>query len=516
MSREDVLQQIQSEIDYLRRRLNSKKRGRKSSSCSSNDNSEAKFGGRELPAFESPHNEARVSASSGVRTKKRKDTQGESRAYYDDGNDAMGKALRQISKSPFVARINRAKLPRRFSQPIFTIYNGRTDPVEHVSYFNQKMAVYSNNEALMCRVFPFSLGPVAMWWFDALVEGSLASFEELIRAFGARFITCSRIPKPLDVLLSMAMREGETLKTYSDRYWEMYNEIDGDVESVAVRTFKVGLPTEHGLRKSLTMKAAVDMRQLMDRIDKYKRVEEDQIQSKGVKVYLEKKDLWGVGFQGSRPKRDFPSHPMSAETPLVNSLFKEPVHHILEKIRHEPYFRPPNKMSGNASTRNQNLHCHYHQDKGHTTENCRTLRDHLNQLAKAGKINHFLARPNGQMGQQGTRMYWGNTPQPALGTINVILAQLRREDGDPSRIMSMQNSFGNKVMEENNQLVKRMRFLVTLVLGFSDKDKEGTYQPHDDALVVTIRIGGYDVNRVLVDNGSGAEIMYPDLFNGLK
>jgi len=52
----------------------------------------------------------------------------------------------------------------------------------------------------------------------------------------------------------MVMREGETLKTYSNRYWEMFNAIDGDFEDVAIRTFKVGLPTEHKLRKSLTMK----------------------------------------------------------------------------------------------------------------------------------------------------------------------------------------------------------------------------------------------------------------------
>ena len=45
---------------------------------------------------------------------------------------------------------------------------------------------------------------------------------------------------------------------------------------MAVRTFKVGLPIEHGLRKSLTRKPVTNVRQLMDRIDKYKRVEEDQ------------------------------------------------------------------------------------------------------------------------------------------------------------------------------------------------------------------------------------------------
>ena len=62
---------------------------------------------------------------------------------------------------------------------------------------------------------------------------------------------------------------------YSDRYWEMFNEKDGDFDDVAIRTFKVGLPTKHGLRKSLTEKPATSVRQLINRIDKYKRVEED-------------------------------------------------------------------------------------------------------------------------------------------------------------------------------------------------------------------------------------------------
>ena len=44
----------------------------------------------------------------------------------------------------------------------------------------------------------------------------------------------------------------------------------------------------------------------------------------------------------------------------------------------------------------------------------------------------------------------------------------------------------------------------------------GTIQPHDDALVVTLRIGGYDVKMVMVDQGSRAEIMYPDLYRGLN
>ena len=190
-------------------------------------------------------------------------------------NDAISKALQQIFKSPFFRRINRARLPHWFSQPTFSIYNGRTDPVEHISHFNQKMAAHANNEALMCKVFPSNLGPMAMHWFDTLEEGLVGSFKELMRAIRARFITCSRVSKPIDYLLSMAMKEGETLKTYLDRYWETNNEINGNFEDMTMRTFKVELPAEHKLRKSLTMKSTLNKRQLMDRIDKYKQVKED-------------------------------------------------------------------------------------------------------------------------------------------------------------------------------------------------------------------------------------------------
>ena len=54
------------------------------------------------------------------------------------------------------------------------------------------------------------------------------------------------------------------------------------------------------------------------------------------------------------------------------------------------------------------------------------------------------------------------------------------------------------------------------MLGFSDEDKIGTIQPHNDALVITLRIGGYDVKRVLVDQGSVVEVMYPDLYKRLN
>ena len=106
----------------------------------------------------------------------------------------MNEVLSQVAKSLFMRNIKDASLPRRFHRPTFTFYNSQTDPVEHVSHFSQKMAVYSRDEALMCKIFPSSLGPMAMRWFNGLKVNSIDSFKKLTQAFGAHFITCSKVP----------------------------------------------------------------------------------------------------------------------------------------------------------------------------------------------------------------------------------------------------------------------------------------------------------------------------------
>ena len=214
----------------------------------------------------------------------------------------------------------------------------------------------------MCRVFPSSLGQMAMRWFDGLKTSSVSSFKKLTQAFCSRFITCSRVPQPLDSLLSMSMREGESVKAYSNRYWEMFNEIDGDFDDVVVKTFKVGLPSEHGLRKSLTGKPVTSLRQLIDRVDKYKRLEDDQQQGKGKAKVIprERRDFRSDQYNNNRPRRDYTRQSGSTNTQMVNAMFQEPVRQVLEKIKNEPFFKWPNKMDGDLEKRNQSLYCYYH------------------------------------------------------------------------------------------------------------------------------------------------------------
>ncbi|XP_030940465.1 uncharacterized protein LOC115965393 [Quercus lobata] len=71
-------------------------------------------------------------------------------------------------------------------------------------------------------------------------------------------------------------------------------------------------------------------------------------------------------------------------------------------------------------------------------------------------------------------------------------------------------------IEDDDRESKKAKKEASSMLGFSDEDKIGTIQPHDDALIVTLRIEGYDVKRVLVDQGSAVEVMYPDLYKGMN
>ena len=136
----------------------------------------------------------------------------------------------------------------------------------------------------------------------------------------------------------------------------------------------------------------------------------------------------------------------------------------------------------------------------------------MDQLVRKGKLKQLLHHSSALGGQANFRSQRNIPLGPFLGTINVIFAAPGRTGSCLSRIMSVARLSSG----DTNQDPKRARMELPLDIGFSDEDKIGTIQPHDDALVITLRIGGYDVKKVMVDQGSVAEIMYPDLYKGIN
>ena len=227
-------------------------------------------------------------------------------------------------------------MPNRFTQLPFNSYDRKMDLVEHLSHYIQMMFLHTHNDALMCKVFPSSLRPTTLRWFNGLQKDSIHSFTELIQEFGVRFVTYSRVLQLIDVFLSMKMRIRETLHNYASQYWELYNEIGGGNEKITVSTFRMGLPKDYELRESLTKKPPKGMRQLMRCIEEYKRLENDWLQSKDKAPLVNRPRQ--PRFQ-PWPRKDLRIQQPEIQMGEVNVTFKELVNKIIDQIKNEPYFR---------------------------------------------------------------------------------------------------------------------------------------------------------------------------------
>ena len=112
-------------------------------------------------------------------------------------------------------------------------------------------------------------------------------------------------------------------------------------------------------------------------------------------------------------------------------------------------------MARDPTKRNQSLYCHYHQEQGHTTEDCKNLWDHLDQLVREGKLKSLLHHSSGQGNQMSSDSRKNAPSRPHLGTINVIFAAPGRTRSYLSRVMSM----ARLSADEDGSESKRARIL---------------------------------------------------------
>jgi hypothetical protein len=428
--------------------------------------------------------------------------------------------LQQISHSPFSTRIERAKFPAKFVTPPLAVYDGKSDPVGHLSRFRQAMAIHNSNDALMCRVFPSSLGEVGLRWFDRLEHGSIRSWKEMYEIFTARFITNTRKPKEIDSLLALTMKVGETLKSYSTRYWEVYNDIDACDEDIVGKTFRFGLHEDSKLRKSFTKRPPINMAELMTRLEQHIRVEDDPKSSTKiaeVAPLVDRKAAQPEPQPESRRAKKAKSSTGTSGTGIclaIYTTFKEPIYRLLPFIKDKPYFEWPPKMPGDPATRETKPYCNYHREHGHLTEQCRAYKYHLEHLVKNGHLKQFVDESKSP--HQNVEVPRINVKASApVGIIDVIHYESTCHDqrGEMRRAAHLREVF--QVQDSAQMAPSPLRKESVEEIVFNNQDFEGVQLPHSDALVITLRIGEFDVKRILIDPGSSVEIMYESLFRGL-
>ena len=150
-------------------------------------------------------------------------------------------------------------------------------------------------------------------------------------------------------------------------------------------------------------------------------------------------------------------------------MFREPLHKILEKVKNESFFQWPSRMAGDPAKRNQNLYCEYHQEPGHTTDDCRNLKNHLDRLVREGKLRQLLHHPVGRQEQTSVKARQ-STLRPPIGMINVIFGGSGRTGSHHFRVMSV----ARLPVEADDRESKRVKGMTSPIIGFSDEDKVRT------------------------------------------
>ena len=321
--------------------------------------------------------------------------------------------------------------------------------------------------------------------------------------------------------MSMRMKDSESLKSYSSRYLEICNEVDGGTEEMAIKTFKQGLDLESELRHSLSKRPAKSMRNLMSRIEQYVRVEEDRARTRATSTQSRpsRKPANTEQKRAELPPRNPTRFPQPKELGRVYTVVNEPIYRIMSEIKNESFFIWPAPLGEDPSRRDPNKYCSYHREKGHMTKRCYTLKQHLEELAKTGHLHRYISDGQRQHYHEGPTA--AHNTKPAARIIETI--HTSRPNGlsyDRLRFDLKKAQHLREVFQVSKGSVMSKKPRIDFPrseqqIFFSNEDLRDVDTPHDDPLVIKLRIGDSDVKRVLIDQGSCSEIMYPDLFHEL-
>ncbi|KAK2999168.1 hypothetical protein RJ639_022612 [Escallonia herrerae] len=368
--------------------------------------------------------------------------------------------------------------------PQCDLYDGTGDPGEHVYQFETNMLLLQVLDAVMCRAFPTTLRKAAHAWFKSLQPRSIYSFGQLSNLFQKHFVSSGSQRKNSASLLNIVQEKNESLACFLGRFNATTLEIDNLDESVKYIAFLRGLRPTSKFVFSVNKSPPGNMKTLLEKANKYIQAEE----------YLEThKDRRGEGKpeQKKRSREVTPPEGKSAkhskrrpkDTFNLTPLNAKPSQ-ILHEIKDNKALQWPDRMKSRPNKRNKDLWCHCHNDHGHTTDNCGSLKRAIEALIKRGQLRKFVAPGEGRQ-QTPPAMEEREDREENAGTINTISGKIAA--GGSSATIT-----------------------------FFDDDSKDIKTPHDDPLVITIKAGNFDVKRVLIDNGSSVEILFHDAFKKMN
>uniref|UniRef100_A0A2N9F1B6 Uncharacterized protein n=1 Tax=Fagus sylvatica TaxID=28930 RepID=A0A2N9F1B6_FAGSY len=413
-------------------------------------------------------------------------------------DEFKGRATRNLdtlvhrTDSPFTEKVISFPLPSKFRMPSLENFDGTKDPLDHLESFKTMMCLQGVPDEIMCRAFPTTLKGPARIWFKKLIPGSVGSFAQLSHSFFNHFIGGQRCGRPTTHLLNVRQREGETLRSYLTRFNKETLLVDGADDKVVLTAFISGLQSGDFLF-SVYKDPPTSMSEMMYEAQRYMNGEDAlQARDTGKKRRNDYADRPNETLE-SKPKmqrnqgkkREDRNRRGSNERFNHFTPLNAPVDRIFMQIKDDPALRWPGKLLTNPDRRAKDKYCRFHRDHGHNTDDCYDLKRQIEELIKQGKLQRFVERDQreGRPPQaRPQRPPVEDRPRPPMGEIHMINGGMAAD----------------------------------LPITFTEEDARKVVHPHDDALVVTLEIAGYSTRRVLIDNGSSADIIYLTAFQQMR
>ena len=311
-------------------------------------------------------------------------------------NTIKGKTNRSLDRmvrmmdSPFTATVLECPVSSKFHLPQLELFDELKDPLDHLNTFKTTLGLQQLPNKIMCHSFLTTLKGVAREWFTKLPTSSIDSFEQLGNSFLLHFVRGQHPRRPANHLLTIRQGEKETLRLYVKRFTRETLEVDDADDKVQLTTFKAGLKSKEFL-VSLVKNPPKTMAEMLLKAPKYMNAEDALVVIKDIEKTSEKgrkeDDRKGQKRERSdrqtsdRGKRKDEKAPHTIKfTPLVM-----PVDKILVQIKDEHYLKWPRPLHSSSNVCDKKYY-HFHKDHGHYTEDCKDLKEQIEELIRKGKL----------------------------------------------------------------------------------------------------------------------------------
>ncbi|KAJ0985429.1 hypothetical protein J5N97_003785 [Dioscorea zingiberensis] len=440
--------------------------------------------------------------------------------------------------SPFVKEILEERVPMPSKPPIMTAYEGVTDPSLATKSFRSKMLLTGITDARMCRAFPATLEGKAQDWFVDIPSSTITSFQILADRFLAYFTNYSKQKKTPSTLLHVKQRKGETLQAYLNHYIDETTNVADLLPRMAVTFLMEGL-LDSPFRFSLTLDPPKTIPALMSHAQKY--INSDEIYTgweeetrRGPVDTLKGKTYQSVNRRppdirkerrsyrddkgtnrnletSTRPQRHMlqPREP-TKEGKIVKYDHHTPLNqtrsHILMQIKEQKLLTWPEPARNTERQKNSKRYCQFHQSKGHDTEKCTHLMNAIEDVVRRGQLEQYI---NLEIQEEPEASQPEEEKREMVGFIS-------GGPGCGGESSASRKSYARMVGTTQETETPRRRSRPAAPIIFYDNDVSKVRHPHDDALVIAIKVSSFQMKRVLIDSGSSVDILFWSAFERMR